>query len=62
MLPFSYLGLQARIFFGGVSDKSGGFLFLPCSHTNVVAQMFKIDVTVSQAIVWILTVSTASVA
>ena len=32
MLAVFYVVLQACISFGGVSDKSGTFLFLPCSH------------------------------
>ena len=36
-VPISFYKGVSR--FRGVSDKSGAFLFLPCSHKNAVARM-----------------------
>ena len=39
MLAVSFLVLQACISFCSVSNKSGAFLFLPCSHKDSVADV-----------------------
>ena len=35
----TYLVLQACISFGSVSNKTGAFLLVPCSHKNAVAHI-----------------------